>query len=44
MEAKYQRMTKGDKTAFIDPEGYQKYVAAAEQSFLAEFAKQKERR
>ena len=31
----------GDKTAFIDPEGYQKYVAAAEKSFLAELAKQK---
>ena len=44
MEAKYQRMIQGDRTAFIDPDGYRKYVAAAETSFLAELAKQKERR
>ena len=44
MEAKYQKMTNGDTAAFIDPEGYRKYVAAAEQSFRNELARQKERR
>ncbi len=44
MEAKHQRMIKGDKAAFIDPDGYRTYVAAAETSFLNERAKQRERR
>jgi metallo-beta-lactamase class B len=44
MEAKYQKMLGGDATAFIDPEGYRTYVAAAEKAFLAEYAKQKTRR
>jgi metallo-beta-lactamase class B len=41
METKYARWQKGDATAFIDPEGYQKYVANREQAFRAELAKQK---
>jgi metallo-beta-lactamase class B len=41
MEEKYQRMTKGDGTAFIDPEGYKQYVASAEKAFLDELAKQR---
>jgi metallo-beta-lactamase class B len=41
LETKYARFAKGEKTAFIDPAGYQKYVADAERAFLAELAKQK---
>ena len=44
MEAKYQKLIGGDKTAFIDPDGYKKYVAAAEKDFLNELAKQKSAR
>ncbi len=43
MEAKYQKMMHGDATAFIDPEGYKSFVAAAEKDFLAELARQKTR-
>jgi metallo-beta-lactamase class B len=43
MEAKYQKMLRGDMTAFIDPEGYKTYVAASEKAFLAELARQKTR-
>jgi len=41
MEGKYSRMKNGDANAFVDPEGYKKYVAQKEQDFLAELAKQK---
>jgi metallo-beta-lactamase class B len=41
LETKYARFAKGEKTAFIDPAGYQKYVADAERAFLAELTKQK---
>lgn len=41
MEAKHQKLVAGDKTAFIDPGSYPKYVAAAEKSFLEELARQK---
>jgi metallo-beta-lactamase class B len=41
MEGKYARMKNGDANAFVDPEGYKKYVAQKEQDFLAELAKQK---
>jgi metallo-beta-lactamase class B len=41
MEAKYQRSQQGDKTAFIDPAGYKKFVASAEKNYLGELAKQK---
>src|SRR5688572_1337062 len=44
MGAKYRRMVNGDKTVFIDPDGYRKYVADAEKSFLTELAKQRARR
>jgi len=41
MEEKYARMKNGDANAFIDPDGYKKYVVQKEQDFLAELAKQK---
>ena len=40
MEAKYARMKEGGPNPFIDPEGYQSYVAEREQAFRAELAKQ----
>ncbi len=40
MEAKYARMQAGERGAFIDPEGYRAYVAAREQDFRDELAKQ----
>jgi metallo-beta-lactamase class B len=43
MEAKHRRMLAGDKTAFIDPAGYKKFVASAEKAYLDELAKQKAR-
>lgn len=41
METKYAQFKQGDATAFIDPEGYKKYVAEREQAFRAELAKQR---
>jgi len=41
MESKYARFKEGVTTAFIDPDGYQKYVAEREQAFRTELAKQK---
>jgi metallo-beta-lactamase class B len=41
LDAKYQKASTGDATAFIDPDGYQKNVASAEKDFLTELAKQK---
>jgi metallo-beta-lactamase class B len=41
METKYARLQKGDRTPFIDPDGYQKYVAQREQAFRAELTKQR---
>jgi metallo-beta-lactamase class B len=40
MEAKYQRMKDGDKTAFVDPAGYKRFVEVKEQAFRAELARQ----
>lgn len=40
LEGKYARL-KENATAFIDPEGYKKYVADREQAFKREFAKQR---
>jgi metallo-beta-lactamase class B len=40
MEAKYQRMKEGGANPFVDPEGYQSYVAEREQTFRKELAKQ----
>jgi metallo-beta-lactamase class B len=41
MEDKYAEWQKGVATAFIDPEGYKKFVANKEQAFRTELAKQK---
>ncbi|MGE0407179.1 MAG: subclass B3 metallo-beta-lactamase, partial [Candidatus Korobacteraceae bacterium] len=40
MEAKVARMQKGGANPFIDPEGYQRYVAEREQAFRKEMEKQ----
>lgn len=41
LETKYPELQQGALVAFIDPEGYKKYVADKEQAFRAELAKQK---
>lgn len=41
LEAKYSRLQRGDHTAFVDPDGYRKFVAQKEQEFRTELAKQK---
>jgi metallo-beta-lactamase class B len=41
MEAKYARLKEGARAPFVDPEGYQKYVAQKEEEFRAELAKQR---
>jgi metallo-beta-lactamase class B len=41
MKAKYDRLIKTDANPFIDPKGYQAYVAEKEKVFLAKFAEQK---
>lgn len=41
LETKYAQWQKGVTTAFIDPEGYKKYVANREQAFRTELAKQR---
>jgi metallo-beta-lactamase class B len=41
METKYARLQQGVPSAFIDPEGYKKYVAQREQAFRAELARQR---
>ena len=40
MAAKYERWKAGDKTAFVDPNGYRNYVAEREGAFRKELAKQ----
>jgi metallo-beta-lactamase class B len=40
LEAKYPRMTPGAANPFIDPEGYQHYVAEREQAFRRELERQ----
>jgi metallo-beta-lactamase class B len=42
LEEKYPRLKEGAVNPFIDPDGYQKYVAQKEQDFHAELAKQKQ--
>ena len=42
METKYNRFKAGDANAFIDPEGYMKYVNEREQAFRQELKKQKQ--
>ena len=41
MEAKYARMKEGGPNPFNDPEGYKSYIAEREETFRAEWAKQK---
>jgi metallo-beta-lactamase class B len=41
METKYARLKEGAPAAFVDPEGYRKYVADKEQAFKTELAKQR---
>jgi metallo-beta-lactamase class B len=41
MVAEYAHMKDGAANPFIDPDGYQRYVAGRQQTFLAELAKQK---
>ncbi len=41
LESKYEQRKKSGFAAFIDPEGYAKYVANREQAFRTELAKQK---
>lgn len=41
LESKYERLKAAGSTVFIDPEGYQKYVAEREQAFRRELRKQK---
>jgi metallo-beta-lactamase class B len=41
LERKYARLKETALAAFVDPEGYKKYVADKEQAFKAEFAKQR---
>jgi metallo-beta-lactamase class B len=41
MENKYADLMKGVATAFVDPEGYKKFVAEKERAFRTELAKQK---
>jgi metallo-beta-lactamase class B len=40
METKYAQLQQGVSNAFIDPEGYKKYVTQREQAFRAELARQ----
>lgn len=40
MKAKYERFKAGDRNAFIDPEGYKRYIAEREQAFDAELRRQ----
>ena len=40
-ETKYARLKGGALAAFVDPEGYKKYVADKEQAFKTELAKQR---
>jgi metallo-beta-lactamase class B len=40
MKAKYDRWKAGAHNAFIDPEGYKRYIADREQAFETEFQRQ----
>ena len=40
MEAKYERFKRGEKTVFVDPEGYKSFVDDREQAFRRELSKQ----
>jgi metallo-beta-lactamase class B len=40
MKTKYERWKAGDRSAFIDPEGYKSYIADREQAFETEYKRQ----
>jgi metallo-beta-lactamase class B len=40
LEGKSKDLQKGGSNPFVDPEGYQSYIAEREQAFLRELAKQ----
>jgi metallo-beta-lactamase class B len=40
MEDKFARLNKGGANPFVDPEGYESYVAEREEAFCAELKKQ----
>ena len=40
MEAKFAKLKSGDTNPFVDPEGYQNFVAEKQQAFRSELAKQ----
>jgi len=40
MKGKYERWKAGDRSAFLDPNGYKRYIADREQAFEAEFRRQ----
>jgi metallo-beta-lactamase class B len=40
LQEKYRRWKRGDYNAFIDPAGYQRYIADREQAFEAELKRQ----
>ena len=42
LEAKYGRMQKGEASAFVDPAGYKKFIAAKTAEFQAELKKQRQ--
>ena len=41
LETKYARRNENSPAAFVDPEGYRKYVADKEQAFKTELARQR---
>lgn len=41
LKEKFARMKAGESNAFVDPEGYKKFVAKSAQSFYSEYEKQK---
>jgi metallo-beta-lactamase class B len=41
LDSKYARLQKGEKSVFVDPDGYKKYVANKERAYRTELAKQK---
>lgn len=41
MEPKYARLQAGEPTAFVDPDGYKRFVSIKEEEFRAELAKQR---
>jgi metallo-beta-lactamase class B len=40
LKEKYERWKAGDHNAFIDPDGYKRYIADREQAFEAEYKRQ----